>query len=113
MIRLNEILTKTNTTIYKLAKNSGIPYTTVRDICSGNTKIEKCSGETLYKLAKTLDVPIEMLLDDAMEYRPGFEWYKSQVCHLVKSMGDLDFLINALESGKIRKLAAPSAQTAL
>jgi transcriptional regulator with XRE-family HTH domain len=91
-------------TIYRLAKRSGVPYTTVREICNGKTGIEKCSGETLYKLAKALDVTMEALVEDAMEHRPGFEWYKSQVCHLVKSMGDIDFLIDTLESGKIREL---------
>jgi transcriptional regulator with XRE-family HTH domain len=101
---LNEILAKTDMTIYKLAKNSGVPYTTVHDIHCGKTRIEKCSGETLYKLAKTLGITIERLIEDSMECRPGFEWYKSQICHLVKSMGDLDFIIDTLESDKITGL---------
>jgi hypothetical protein len=40
----------------------------------------------------------------AMEYRPAFETFKSNICHLVKDMGDLDFLIDTLESGRIREL---------
>jgi transcriptional regulator with XRE-family HTH domain len=72
-MRLPELLTESDTSIYRLAKNSGVPYTTVREIYSGKTEIEKCSGETLYKLAKALDVPIETLLEDAMEHRPGFK----------------------------------------
>jgi hypothetical protein len=33
------------------------------DICSGKVKTEKSSGETRYKLAKALDVPIETLIE--------------------------------------------------
>lgn len=45
---INEILTKTGMTKYRLAKLSGVPHATLNDICSGKTRIEKCSGETLY-----------------------------------------------------------------
>lgn len=37
-----------------LAKLSDVPHARLNDICSGKTRIEKCSGETLYKLAKVL-----------------------------------------------------------
>jgi len=103
-MRLTDILAEKDMTMYRLSKNSGVPYTTVRDICSAKTGIEKCSGETLYKLAKALDISIEALIADAVEYRPGFEWYKSQICHLVKDMGDLNFIIDTLENDKITKL---------
>ena len=103
-MRLTDILAKKDMTMYKLSKKSGIPYTTVRDISSGKTGIEKCSGETLYKLAKTLEMSIETLIKDAVEYRAGFEWYKSQTCHLVKDMGDLNFIIDTLENDKITEL---------
>jgi len=36
--------------------------------------------------------------------RPEFELYKSHICHRVKREGDLDFIINVLESGEIREL---------
>ena len=103
-MNINTILAKKGMTKYRLAKSSGVPHTTVIDICSNKAKIQNCSGETLYKLAKTLDVSIESLLADSMEYRPAFEAFKSNVCHAVKDMGDLGFLINTLETGKIRAL---------
>jgi len=101
---IHEILAEKNMTMYKLAKKSGVPYTTVRDIYCGKTGIEKCSGETLYKLSKALDVTIETLLAEALESRPGFEWYKSQICHLVKSMGDIAFILDTLKRDQITKL---------
>jgi plasmid maintenance system antidote protein VapI len=101
---INDILNEKSLTKYRLSKLSGVPYATVSDICSGKAKIEKCAGDTLFKLSKTLGVTIESLLDDAMEYRCSFENFKSNVCHRVHDLGDMDFLIDTLESNRIRRL---------
>lgn len=63
---INEILAESGMTKYRLAKLSGVLYTTLNDICSGKTRIEKCSGEALYKLAKALSVSMESLMESAM-----------------------------------------------
>ena len=60
---INKILADKNMTKYRLAKISGVPHATLNDICNGRTSIEKCSGETLYKLAKALGVSMEHLLE--------------------------------------------------
>jgi transcriptional regulator with XRE-family HTH domain len=111
-MNINEILLRRGMTKYRLAKASGVPHTTINDICSGKTRIEKCSAETLYKLAKPLGTSMEALLEDGMnggaklEYRSTFDVYKSNVCHQVKDMGDLDFIIHTLKSEQIRKYYA-------
>lgn len=58
---IETLLAKKNMTKYRLAVESGIPHATLNDICSGKTKIEKCSAETVYKLSKALDVSMEWL----------------------------------------------------
>ncbi|MDR0813706.1 MAG: helix-turn-helix transcriptional regulator [Oscillospiraceae bacterium] len=103
-MNINTILKEKKLTKYSLAKQSTIPYATVSDICLGKTSLENCSAATLYKLAKTLDVTMEELVADKMEYRMSFEAFKSTVCHRVHDMGDLDFIIATLESGEIREL---------
>jgi transcriptional regulator with XRE-family HTH domain len=103
-MNINALIAQKGISKYKLAKLSGVPQTTVNDICSGKAKIGNCSAQTIYKLAKILDVSMETLVADSVEYRPAFETFKSNICHLVKDMGDLDFLINTLESGRIREL---------
>jgi len=102
-MNINAILEQKNMTKYKLAKLSGVPHTTVLDICSGKAKLNKCNAETLYKLSKALDVSMEELIMDSLEKRPSFENFKSTVCHMVKGMGDINFLIHVLESDDIRK----------
>ena len=53
---IEDLLEKQHMTKYKLAVQAGIPHATLSDICSGKTKLEKCSAETIYKLAKALKV---------------------------------------------------------
>ena len=60
---INRLLEKRNMTKYRLAVDAGIPHATLNDICSGKTKLEKCSAETVYKLAKALGVTMEMLTE--------------------------------------------------
>ena len=55
---IEDLLVKRQMTKYRLAVLSGVPHATLNDICSGKTKLEKCSAETVYKLAKTLNVPM-------------------------------------------------------
>lgn len=94
-----------NMTMYKLSKESGVPQATINDICSGKAEIEKCAAGTLYRLAKVLNITIEDILESAREeYRSTFETFKSNTCHHVKDMGDIDFMIHVLETDEIRFL---------
>ncbi len=49
-------------TIYRLSKESGISKSTLNDIANGKTEILNCSGKTLLKISKILNVSIEYLL---------------------------------------------------
>lgn len=63
-MNINDILKETGITKYRLSKLSGVPHATLNDLCSGKSRIEKCSAETLYKIAKALDVSMEVLIED-------------------------------------------------
>ena len=63
---LKDLMNRQNMTKYRLAKEAGIPHATLSDICSGKTRLEKCSAETVYKLAKALNVPMELLTEDGI-----------------------------------------------
>lgn len=60
---IDDLLARRKMTKYRLAVDAGIPHATLSDICSGKTKLEKCSAETVYKIAKALDVPMELLTE--------------------------------------------------
>lgn len=99
---IQKLLNEKNMSIYRLAKTSEVPYATVNDLCNGKTKLEKCSAETVYRLAKAMDISMEALLAPCMMKRASFENFKSTVCHHVKEKGDIDFIIDTLESKEIR-----------
>ena len=88
--------------VYRLAKDSKVPYATLNGICNGKTRLEKCSAETVYRLAQALNVPMEALLAPCMVKRPSFENFKSAVCHRVREQGDIAFIIDTLERRDIR-----------
>lgn len=99
---INTMLRDKKISVYRLSKDSGIPYATLNDICTGKARLEKCSGETIYKLARTLNVSMEDILTPYMHKRADFDNYKSVVCHRLKSMGDIDFILNTIENQEIR-----------
>lgn len=100
---IQNLMKKQNMTKYRLSKNSGIPYTTLTDICSGKAQLEKCSAETIYKLSKELGVSMETLLAPCFEKRCSFDLFKSNVCHRLKKLGDMEFIIDTLEKDDIRR----------
>lgn len=83
-----------------------MPQATISDICTGKTRIEKCSAETIYRIAKVLNVSMESLIEPAIEERnrPSFELFKSNTCHMLKDLGDIPFVILLLRTNQIRKL---------
>lgn len=75
---INEELEKQNITKFILTKESGVPQATI-------------SIEEINEAA-------------SKEHRYPFEFFKSTTCHLVKDMGDLDFIVDVLQKDQIRIL---------
>ena len=74
---IEDLLSRREMTKYRLAVESGVPHATLNDICSGKTKLEKCSAETVYKLAKALGVSMELLTEGGIrqaEREQAFEY---------------------------------------
>ena len=65
MMNLWTMLDERNMPKYRLAKISGVPNTTVIDICSGKSSIEGCNAKTVFRLAKALNCTMEehMMVD--------------------------------------------------
>lgn len=66
---IEDLLAMRAMTKYRLAVEAGIPHATLSDICSGKTKLEKCSAETVYKLSKALGISMETLTEDSIRER--------------------------------------------
>ena len=98
---LIDLLIDKKMSVYQCSKISGIPYTTLLEVVNGKTDIDKCSAETVYRLAKALNIDMESLLqrNDIDE----FETFKSNIKHLLKEKGDFLFLIEVYLNDDIRK----------
>ena len=106
---IEELLSDRKMSRYRLSKESGIPQATISDICSGKTSLEKCSAGTLYRMAKVLNVTVDSLLEASFsekekQHRSSFETFKSNTCHYVKDLGEIDFIIHTLEQDMIGEL---------
>ena len=102
VLTISELMKNKHLSKYRLSKNSGVPYTTVNDICSGRARLEKCSAETIYRLSQELGVSMESLLEPYLHPRISFELFKSNACHRLKQLGDLDFILDTLQHNDIR-----------
>ena len=88
------IIKEKNITQYRLAIQSGIPHATLSDILNGKTKIEKCSGETLYKLSSALGVTIEDLIAESIEKTAIERSWEHTVCHCILEKDGKSALVN-------------------
>ena len=62
---LQMLLDSENITKYHFSKISGVPKTTIIDICSGKSSIQKCSAKTVRQIAKALDLSMEEIMEFA------------------------------------------------
>ena len=61
-MNLQTMLDDRNMTMYRLSKLSGVPKTTVIDICSGKSSIDGCNAKTVLLLSKALGCTMEDLM---------------------------------------------------
>lgn len=106
---LQNFLDEKNVTKYQLSKVSGVPKTTILDICAGKSAIGKCSAGTIQKIAAALNCSMEeiMQLDEPEHLDPktGLPENKSYLeCglppYLQKSIESMKKSWEIVDSGK-------------
>ena len=94
---IDDLLRERNMTRYRLAVTAGIPHATLNDICSGKTRLEKCSAETVYKLANALGVSMELLTGSGIRQTERERAYEYGLPSYLQH--DLDAYKEGLKSG--------------
>ena len=97
MLIIEDILRRKKMTKYRLSVDAGIPHATLNDICSGKTKLEKCSAETVYKIAKVLGVSMETLTEGGIHATERERLYESGLPTYLQH--DLDAYKDGLKNG--------------
>ena len=67
-MNLQDYLDQRHITKYRLSQLSGIPNTTIIDICSGKSDIKRCSAKTVMQIAKALGCTMEDIMLLASRY---------------------------------------------
>ena len=99
---LIDILETKNISLYKLAKETQIPYTTLSSIKLNKVKTENITCDVVNKLAKYFDISMDTMYKQLLfPKRKNFEWFKSEVCHKLKFLGDKKFVIKLVEKDYI------------
>ena len=65
---LQTLLDERDMTKYRLSQMSGVPKTTIIDICAGRSDIERCSAKTVQQLAKALGCTMEDIMNCSTSY---------------------------------------------
>lgn len=80
MMNLQTLLTEKGMTMYHLSKVSGVPKTTVLDICSGKSNIGACNAKTVLLLSRALGCSMEDLMEiDTANYQKETGLPKSEL----------------------------------
>lgn len=61
-MNLQSYIDSRSITRYRLSQISGVPKTTITDICSGKSTLLNCSARTVWQLAKALDCTMEFIV---------------------------------------------------
>lgn len=73
-MKLKDYLRENGIKIYYLAKQIGIPRSTLKDIVNGKTNLRECRYSTLTKLASFLEIPVDVLVEeDGIVFYPYIE----------------------------------------
>lgn len=108
---IKEYLQKTNMSIKQLSEKTGIAYSSLYNLVHEKSKIQDCKADSLYKLANVMSVSMDELYKNEVSKaqilvssKKEFELFKSEICHQVKKLGNIQFLISTIKSDDIEKL---------
>ena len=107
-MNLQSYIESRNITKYHLSQISGVPKTTVIDICSGKSSLQKCSAHTVQKLAHALGCTMEFIMSleesgyDVVTGLPDNDKYLERALpdYLQKSIDNMIASWNITDSGK-------------
>ena len=99
---LSDIIKANNISLYKLSKETEVSYTTLSNIKLNKVKIENVTCDVVNRLAKYFDISMDTMYKQLMlPERKSFEWFRSEVCHKLKFLGDKEFVIRLVEEDYI------------
>ena len=97
---IKQYLEDNKISIYKVANNALVAYPTVFNIVNGKADILNCALGVVKKIADALNLSIDELLT-LCDKNHSFDLFRSEQCHLVNRVGEINYVIDLLEKKKI------------
>ena len=97
---IKQYLEDNEISIYKVANTALVSYPTVFNIVNGKVDILNCALGVVKKIADALGLTIDELLT-LCDKNYSFDLFRSEQCHLVNRMGEMNYVIDLLEKKKI------------
>jgi plasmid maintenance system antidote protein VapI len=97
---LENYLKEKKISMYRLSELSGVPYTTIYNIVQCKANIENCTARNVLRIAKALDLSVEDLIFLG-DPKYSYTVFKSEQCHLVHRLGEIEYCIDVLKGRKI------------
>ena len=89
---LQKLLHDQNLSVYRLSQLTGIPYSTLNDLKNDKKKVEDCSVKIVVRLADIFHMTTDEIIFYLDTQRPSFGNFRSDICHKVRSYGDMPFV---------------------
>lgn len=99
-MNIKQYLEDNKISIYQVANSAMVAYPTVFNIVNGKVDILNCALGIVKKIADALNLSIDELLT-LCDRTQSFDLFRSEQCHLVNRMGEIDYVIDLLEKKKI------------
>lgn len=96
-----ELLQEKKVTGYALAKNTGIPYTTINDLINGRTVVQNISLKYALLIADYLRIGVRSLNRLTSASPIEFRYFRSNLLHKLKSDGALSIIDDVIRSKMI------------
>ena len=98
---LQKLLDDRNMSVYRLSQLTGIPYSTLNDLKNEKKNIEDCSVRIVICLSEIFHMTTDEIIFHLEIQRPSFDNFRSDICHKVKSYGDIRFIEWVEEKNRI------------
>jgi transcriptional regulator with XRE-family HTH domain len=102
---LIDLLESKDVSLYKLSKEAKIPYTTLSNIKLNKVKTENITCDVLARLSRYFELSMDIMYKQLqLPKRKDFSWFRSEVCHRIKFLGEQKFAVSLVEQDYIAKL---------
>jgi len=106
---LRALLIEKQMTLYQLEKLSHVSHATLNDLYNERTNIQNCSASLVHNISSAMKISMDRLYAvlsyqdlSPLTFDDQFDLFKSNVCHELAALGDIEFIKNHLSNNSVQ-----------